>query len=140
MVATEVLLATGSLPTAVIAFNDRCAIGVIGALSRAGIRVPQDISVVGYDDSRLARISYVDLTTVGQNPRQLAHLAVDRAIDRLENRQPERRDQMVTPQFVIRSTTAAPRDCDPADQTARRSGRPVAHTEPDRREEPSVSE
>lgn len=110
VVATEVLLATGSLPTAVIAFNDRCAIGVIGALSRAGIRVPQDISVVGYDDSRLARISYVDLTTVGQNPRQLAHLAVHRAIDRLENRQPERRDQMVTPQFVIRSTTAAPRD------------------------------
>ena len=46
------------------------------------------MSVVGYDDSRIARISYINLTTVGQNPLQLAHLAVHRAIDRLENRQP----------------------------------------------------
>ena len=107
--ATDRVMATGRPPTAVIAFNDRCAIGAIGALNRAGMQVPQDMSVVGYDDSRLARISYIDLTTVGQNPRQLAQLAVDRAIDRLENRPIDRRDQMVTPQFAIRSTTAPPR-------------------------------
>ena len=108
--AVEHLLANGPLPTAVVAFNDRCAIGAIGALNRAGLQVPQDVSVVGYDDSRLARISYIDLTTVGQNPRQLADLAVHRAIDRLEDHRVERRDQVVTPQFVIRSSTAPPRD------------------------------
>ncbi|MGS0685145.1 LacI family DNA-binding transcriptional regulator [Nakamurella sp. GG22] len=112
--AVDHLLATGAPPTAVIAFNDRCAIGVIGALNRDGMRVPQDISVIGYDDSRLARISYIDLTTVGQNPRQLAQLAVQRAIDRLDNRPIDRRDQVVTPQLVIRSTTAPPRSGNPA--------------------------
>jgi LacI family transcriptional regulator len=108
--AIELLMATGPLPTAVIAFNDRCAIGAIGALNRAGLKVPRDISLVGYDDSRLARISYIDLTTVGQNPFQLAELAVHRAIDRLDNRPIDRRDQVVTPRFVIRSSTAPPRD------------------------------
>lgn len=102
------LLTFRPLPTALIAFNDRCAIGAIGALHRAGLAVPREMSVVGYDDSRIARISYINLTTVGQNPYQLAHLAVHRAVDRLEQRPVERRDQIVRPELVVRTTTAPP--------------------------------
>ena len=120
--AVENLLATGPLPTAVIAFNDRCAIGAIAALTRAGVQVPHDMSVVGYDDSRLARISYIDLTTVGQNPRQLADLAVHRAIDRLENHPVARRDQVLGPQFVIRSSTAHRRGNHNPDEIRRSGG------------------
>ena len=64
--------------------------------------------MVGYDDSRIARISYINLTTVGQNPYQLARLAVHRAVARLEQRPVERRDQIVRPELVVRTTTAPP--------------------------------
>ncbi len=106
--ATQQLLARRPLPTALIAFNDRCAIGAIGTLHRAGMSVPQHMSVVGYDDSRIARISYIDLTTVGQNPGHLAHLAVHRAIARLEHQPIDRRDEIVKPELVIRTTTVTP--------------------------------
>jgi LacI family transcriptional regulator len=102
------LLTGGPRPTAIIAFNDRCAIGAISALQLAGISVPHEMSVVGYDDSRIARISYINLTTVGQNPHHLAHLAVTRAIDRLERHPIHTRDQIVTPELVIRTTTGPP--------------------------------
>ena len=94
--------------TAVIAFNDRCAMGVLDTLLRAGLRVPQDISVVGYDDSRLSRISYVSLTTVGQNPAKLAEVAVRRAVSRLDGEPIGVRDQIIAPELIIRATTAPP--------------------------------
>ena len=107
--ATHRLLDPGSATTAVIAFNDRCAVGVLDTLLRAGIAVPQKMSVVGYDDSRLARISYINLTTVGQDPGQLARIAVGRAIERLEDLPVATRDHIVVPELVIRGTTASPR-------------------------------
>ena len=66
--AAHALLDThaGRRPTAVTVFNDRCATGVLDVLHRAGLTVPGDISVIGYDDSRLARLSHVDLTTVAK--------------------------------------------------------------------------
>src|SRR6478609_8752896 len=63
-------------PTAVVAFNDRCALGVLDRLRRDGIRVPEQVSVVGYDDSPLARLGTVDLTTVSQSPQAMAEAAV----------------------------------------------------------------
>ena len=70
-------------PTAVAVFNDRCATGVLDVLRKAGLVVPRDISVVGFDDSRLARLSHVDLTTVAQDAGRMATLAVGRAVERL---------------------------------------------------------
>jgi LacI family transcriptional regulator len=95
--------------TAVVAFNDRCAVGVLDTLLRAGISVPEDMSLIGYDNSRIARISYINLTTVGQNPDHLTRLAVQRAIARLENQQSEPRDQLVPADLVVRTTTGPPR-------------------------------
>ena len=107
--ATRDLLSGTVGVTAVVAFNDRCAIGVLDTLLRAGISVPQDMSVIGYDDSRLARISYINLTTVGQHPDHLTRLAVHRAIARLENEQSGPRDQVVPADLVVRTSTGPPR-------------------------------
>ena len=94
--------------TAVIAFNDRCALGVLYTLLRAGISVPERMSVIGYDNSRIARISYINLTTVGQNPHHLTHLAVHRAIARLDHHPSQPRDQVVPAELIVRTTTGAP--------------------------------
>jgi LacI family transcriptional regulator len=107
--ATRNLLSQAARVTAVVAFNDRCAVGVLDTLLRAGISVPEDMSLIGYDNSRIARISYINLTTVGQNTDHLTRLAVQRAIARLENEQSGPRDQVVPADLVVRTTTGPPR-------------------------------
>jgi DNA-binding LacI/PurR family transcriptional regulator len=93
-------------PSAVVAFNDRCALGVMESLREAGLSVPADVSVVGYDDSQFARLSYVQLTSVSQDAALLAAAAVDRAVDRVEGAQTP--SHLVrTPHLVVRRTTAA---------------------------------
>jgi DNA-binding LacI/PurR family transcriptional regulator len=93
-------------PTAVTVFNDRCATGVLDVLHRGGLTVPGDISVVGYDDSRLARLSHVNLTTVAQDAEQMTTLAVTRAVDRLNGTPVDHRELVIPPRLVVRGTTA----------------------------------
>lgn len=93
-------------PTAVTVFNDRCATGVLHVLGRHGLEVPGDVSVVGYDNSRLARLAHVDLTTIAQDTATMAELAVARAIDRIEGAAVTRREVVVPPRLVMRGTTA----------------------------------
>jgi DNA-binding LacI/PurR family transcriptional regulator len=100
--------------TAVFAGNDRCAVGVLDTLRRAGTDVPGAVSVVGYDDSRLARLAHVDLTTVAQDAERTAALAVEAVVERLEGTaRQEPRDILLDPRLVVRGTTgpapAAPR-------------------------------
>jgi DNA-binding LacI/PurR family transcriptional regulator len=102
-------LLDGPLPGAVTVFNDRCALGVLDVLRRAGRTVPGEISVVGYDDSRIARLSSVDLTSVAQDVEQLTTLAVGRALARLDGAPVDRRELVVPPRLVVRSSTAPPR-------------------------------
>ncbi|WP_458113922.1 LacI family transcriptional regulator [Arthrobacter sp. R1-13] len=97
-----------NLPTAVIAFNDRSALGLIEGFRAIGLQVPFDVSVLGYDDSQLARLSYVQLSSVSQDAPLLAAAAVDRAVDRIEGTVGPAH-VMRTPHLVIRKTTAPPR-------------------------------
>ncbi|MFN3001948.1 LacI family DNA-binding transcriptional regulator [Mycolicibacterium wolinskyi] len=106
--ATALLATESALPTAVFAFNDRCALGFIDVAIRAGVRVPSDVSVVGFDDSPLAGLAHVDLTTVGQDSAQLAELAVGRAVERIDGTG-SRVDLVCEPKLVVRGSTAAPR-------------------------------
>jgi DNA-binding LacI/PurR family transcriptional regulator len=108
--AARALLDTpaGQRPTAVTVFNDRFATGVLDVLYRAGLTVPGDISVIGYDDSRLARLSHVNLTTVAQSVEQMTTLAVTRAIDRLNGTPVVHRELVIPPHLVVRGTTTAP--------------------------------
>ncbi|WP_188197138.1 LacI family DNA-binding transcriptional regulator [Nonomuraea sp. SYSU D8015] len=106
--AARTLLGAGAAPTAVLAFNDRCATGVLDTFLRAGVAVPGEVSVVGFDDSHLARLAHIDLTTVGQDIPRLTSLAVGRAIERLEGEPAAETEIVVAPHLVPRSTTAAP--------------------------------
>ena len=99
----------GARPPAVVAVNDRCAVGVLDALTRAGVGVPTEVSVVGYDDSALAQIAHVDLTTVNQDAARQARLAVEAAVERLDGGRTRRREVVLPPRLVIRGTTAPPR-------------------------------
>lgn len=100
-------LLQANMPSAVVAFNDRCALGIMESFRAAGIDIPSDVSVLGYDDSQFARLSYVQLSSVSQDAPLLAAAAVDRAVDRIEgNQQPAR--IVRTPHLVLRKTTASP--------------------------------
>jgi DNA-binding LacI/PurR family transcriptional regulator len=95
--------------TAVLAFNDRSAIGLVDAFVRAGIDIPGSISVVGYDDSPIARLGHVDLTTVSQNSQELTEHAVGALVERLDGGRTDHREVVVAPRLVVRGTTGAPR-------------------------------
>jgi LacI family transcriptional regulator len=106
--AAAELLRRDRLPTAVCAFNDHCALGVIDALGKAGVRVPGDCSVTGYDDSPVARLAAVDLTSVSQEAAAMAESAVRAAADRLEGRAAGSTDAVLEPRLVIRGSSAPP--------------------------------
>lgn len=106
--AARQLLAGGGLPTALIAANDRSAIGVMDTMVRAGVQVPGDLSIVGYDDSLLARLGHLNLTTVSQVPAEQARFAVVAAVERLDGSRTKRREVVLAPQLIVRATTASP--------------------------------
>jgi DNA-binding LacI/PurR family transcriptional regulator len=107
--ASRHILDEEQLPTAVFAANDRCAHGVLDTLTRARIDVPGEISVVGYDDSEIARLSFINLTTVRQDAALMAEQAVQAIIERLDHGRIEARDIVLDPTLVVRGTTGPPR-------------------------------
>lgn len=82
--AAERLLAAPTRPTAVVAYNDMAAIGLLLTLRASGIDVPGDLAVVGYDDTRTAALSTIGLTSVSQDPRALAEVALRRLATRAD--------------------------------------------------------
>jgi DNA-binding LacI/PurR family transcriptional regulator len=107
--AARRLMKEDRLPTAIFASNDRCAHGALVTLVRAGFDVPGDVSVVGYDDSGVARLSFIDLTTVRQDVSRMAELAVQSIVERLDEGRVTPKEMALEPTLVIRGTTSAPR-------------------------------
>lgn len=107
-VAAQHLLSAATGATAVIAVNDRCAIGLIDTLTRAGMAVSTAISVIGYDDNPVARFPHIDLTTVSQDTRELTEHAVALLLDRLDNPAAGYQDITVPPHLVVRGTSGPP--------------------------------
>jgi len=104
--AARALLEQGSgLPTALIAFNDDIAAAAMSVLAQEGIRVPDDVSIIGFDDSALARSPGIDLTSIQQVPQEMARLAVERIIARSDGIPVDGRDIVLEPELVVRSTT-----------------------------------
>ena len=106
--AISALLPSDRRPTALVVFNDRAALGVLDRLRRDGVDVPRQMSVVGYDDSPIARLATVDLTTVSQAPEAMAVAAVKAAIEHLEDGIVAPVDVVLDPHLVVRATTSAP--------------------------------
>lgn len=105
VLACRTLLQRKRLPTAVVAANDRSGIGLLDELLRSGVRIPHDISVAGYDDSALARLAHIDLTSVSQEPQRQAESAVKAVVDRLDNHRLKRIDLVLEPHLILRTTT-----------------------------------
>jgi LacI family transcriptional regulator len=107
---THRLLANRQAFTALFAFNDISAIGAIGALRESGYRIPEDISVVGFDDIQSAAFQNPGLTTVRQPLRRMGRLAAEtvlRSIVSPMKAQDSGRRIMMEPEFVVRASTCA---------------------------------
>src|SRR5215475_11660184 len=91
--------------TALFAYNDASAIGAIRAFREAGLRVPQDISVVGFDDIEGAAFHSPSITTVRQPLRRMGEIAAKYLLDRLSGIKDEPREIPVEPEFVVREST-----------------------------------
>lgn len=108
--AAMAMLKCEGLPDAVFAFNDRCALGVMDVLIRAGVSVPQKISILGFDDSPLAGLAHIDLTTIRQDSVGLAAAAIERLVTRLDatGESGGAVDIVREPTLIVRGSTAAP--------------------------------
>ena len=106
------MLASGRPFTAVLAFDDLTALGVIRGLSEAGLRVPRDCSVLGFDDVLLSAMATPGITTIRQPLREMGWLAARYSLEALEQREHFTRDRrqlcLLAPELVVRASTAAP--------------------------------
>ncbi len=103
--------------TALFAYNDISAIGSIRAFQEAGLRVPEDVSVVGFDDIRIAVHNNPSLTTVRQPLQKMGEIAARTLLNRIEKHEDWVPEIAIEPEFVVRNSTAralaqpvAPRD------------------------------
>jgi DNA-binding LacI/PurR family transcriptional regulator len=109
-VFTRKLLARNHGPfTALFAYNDSSAIGAIRAIREAGLHVPEDVSVVGFDDIESAAYNNPAITTVRQPLQKMGEIAARTLLNRIENREPYVAEITIEPEFVIRSSTAPAR-------------------------------
>jgi DNA-binding LacI/PurR family transcriptional regulator len=99
-------LLAGPLPTAVTAFNDHCAAGLMAAIRARGMRIPDQLSVVGYDNSHIASLSTVALTTIAQDAPALARTALGLALAGNEHERGASPETVLPPRLVLRQTSA----------------------------------
>jgi DNA-binding LacI/PurR family transcriptional regulator len=99
------LLARGELFTALFAYNDISAIGSIWAFREAGFRVPEDISVVGFDDIPGTAFANPALTTVRQPLIRMGQIAAQTVVDQIEGRGEYVAEIAIEPEFVVRAST-----------------------------------
>lgn len=99
------------MPTAVMCSNDMTAIGVLHKLYRAGLRVPDDLSVIGFDDIHITEVTIPPLTTVQMSRFDLARAAVTALRAHAENsaESPPKREYAIQTELVVRESTGSPR-------------------------------
>lgn len=104
--AARRVLSGDPMPTAILTHNDMIAVGLLLTLRAHGVAVPDDVSVVGYDNSRSADLSTIQLTSVSQDTVRLAEVAVRRAIARTDGG-PAADELVVPPRLIVRGSTGS---------------------------------
>lgn len=104
-VAAAELLAHEERPTAIFAANDLSAVGALDAATDAGLRVPGDISIVGYDNTALAQMHHMSLTTIDQPRADIGRVALELLLQRLEEGRTAVTHHVVAPTLVERSSS-----------------------------------
>lgn len=99
------LLAAQKPFTALVAFNDLSAIGAIRALQDANLRVPEDVSVIGFDDIKVAAFTMPRLTTINQPLEEIGRIATQSLLNRIHDTIPPRDEITVEPELIIRDST-----------------------------------
>jgi DNA-binding LacI/PurR family transcriptional regulator len=103
--AVQQLLTGGKSFTALVAFNDMSAIGAIRALQDFGLSVPGDVSVIGFDDIKLAEFNSPRLTTIRQPLSNMGRIAAQCVLNRLTGAEPYRQQIVVEPELMVREST-----------------------------------
>jgi LacI family transcriptional regulator len=106
--AALALLSLPQPPTAIYAASDKLALGVLKAAFIRGVRVPEELSVVGFDDIPMAAYAIPSLTTVRQPSEQLARLAVDEVLELLGKPTTNSTKRIVQPELIQRDSCARP--------------------------------
>ncbi len=106
--AVDHLIASGSLPTALFCANDVVAIGVLDRLDDHGLSVPDDLSVLGYDNTNLSQLRRFSLSTIDQPRHRMGRLAMEQALIRIGGGDADPVTHLVEPELVPRRTTGAP--------------------------------
>lgn len=111
MAAMQGLLAGKNMPTAVMCSNDMTAIGVLHTMYRAGLRVPDDLSVIGFDDIHIAQVTIPPLTTVQMSRFDLARAAVTalRACAEGTDKSTQKHEYNIQTDLVVRESTGFPK-------------------------------
>lgn len=105
--AAEMIMARDRMPSAVIGCSDHCGAGLIGTLTRAGVRVPEDVSIAGYDDSDLAALPYIDMTSVRQDVDLTVEATLAAVLRRLREPDLNGADHATLATLTVRSSTGA---------------------------------
>ena len=115
VVAAEKLLALPNLPTGVLCSNDMTAIGVLHKLYRTGLRVPDDISLIGFDDIHIAEVMMPPLTTIQMSCVEIAKTAFAALRQQAESpdTNPGRREFQIHTNLIVRESTTFPRSAPP---------------------------
>jgi LacI family transcriptional regulator len=102
------IIAEQDYPRAFFVENDLMALGVIQGIKDSGLRVPDDIAVVGFDDIAFAAFPEISLTTVRQPKYEMGKLAADILLDCIINGTQEPKRFILEPELVIRTSSGAP--------------------------------
>jgi LacI family transcriptional regulator len=99
-------IAAGELPSAIFCANDLLALGVLQALTHAGIRVPGDVAIVGYDDIDFAAAAAVPLSSVRQPRQLLGRTAAELLLAETQEERHEHRQVVFQPELIVRDSSA----------------------------------